>query len=294
MTEVPGRPQRTPSPGWYTDPADKTLSRYWDGRAWTVGVAKDGRVWEQPITPQAAREVWAEQQDRRAQWPARTALIDVAGALAATALAAAVQLPAEAVAGENEIVAFTATQIALWVGLLATCAFVSHRYATGRLAEDYALSFRGADVARGVGLSALGRLLSIVAVVPLVILLDLETVENLQEFDDVSQGAVGVVIVFVFLLVGAPLVEEVFFRGLLQRSLEARLGPPAAVAVQAALFGLAHVSTRLGVANVVIFAGTFMAGVVLGGAAWHYHRLGPSVVAHSLFNLLPAILIVFG
>lgn len=288
---MPAGPEESPPPGWYADPADKALSRYWDGRAWTAGVARDGRVWEQPIDPAAARRVWSDQQDRRARWPASTVFVGVTGALAATGLAAAVQVGAEAVAGENDVVVFSASQVALWLGLLATCMLVSHRYATGRLREDYALGFRAADLGRGVGLSALGRLLSIVAIVPLVILLDLETVENLQEFDDVSEGVVGVAVVFLFLLVGAPLVEELFFRGLLQRSLEPRLGAAGAIAVQAVLFGLAHVSTRLGVANVVIFAGTFAGGVVLGAAAWHYQRLGPSVVAHSLFNLLPAILI---
>lgn len=44
----------------------------------------------------------------------------------------------------------------------------------------------------------------------------------------------------------------------------------------------------------MIFAATAMAGVVLGISVWRYHRLGPGILAHGLFNLVPAVLMVFG
>lgn len=281
-------------PGWYPDPGVRQQLRYWDGLGWTAGVARDGHIGAQLITPEARHRVWAARQDRRAAWPARSVFIGVAGALVASALAVLAKWPAEAAAGENSIFVAVASQAGLWTGLLLTCALVSRRYGTSRFREDYAVSFQGADVGRGIALSAAARLVSIAVVAPIVILLGLDSEENLQGFDDLASGPAGMAVFLVILLVGAPLVEEVFFRGLLQRSLEERLGPVAAIGTQAALFGLAHVSTALGVANLVIFAGTAAGGVILGAAAWHYHRLGPSIVAHSLFNLLPAIMVLVG
>lgn len=288
-----GGPSGTAPPGWYADPGDGRQYRYWDGWAWTPGVAKDGRVTEQPITAEAAARVWADQQDHRAQWPARSLFIGVAGALVATALAAGVQFPAAALTGDDSVVVFIVAQAVLWSGLLLTCALVSRRYATASLEDDYALSFRAPDIGRGALISVIARVLAIPLVVPLVFLLDLDSKENLNNLDDVARGPLGVTFALVALLVGAPLVEELFFRGLLQRALESRLAPWAAIGIQALLFGVAHVSVPLEAANAVVFAGTFVAGVVLGVAVWRYHRLGPGIVAHSLFNLVPAVFLVF-
>lgn len=280
--------------GWYEDPVDERQSRYWDGRRWTLGVARGGRISEQPLDPGAAREAWAEREDRRAGWPARSAVIAVLGALGADALAAGTRLVAQDVAGASRLVTFVAAQSALWLGLLVTCALVSHRYGSGSLAGDYALRLRLSDVGRGIALSAVGRLLVIAVVVPLVLLLDLPRGTSLQDTEDLASGAVGIAMVFAVLVVGAPFFEELFFRGLLQRALEARLAVPAAIALQAVLFALAHLGTRLGAANLVIFSGTLVVGLVLGASAWRYRRLGPGMAAHGLFNLLPAMAIALG
>ena len=281
------------APGWYSDPGDARQYRYWDGWAWTAGVSRDGVVREQPITAQSATQVWAEREDHRAEWPARSVFIGVSGALGAIALAVGVSVAVDAVLDDQFLVTFVAAQLALWAGLLLTCVFVSRRYASNRLLEDYALSFRAIDLARGAVLSIIARVAAIPVIVPLVILLDLDSRDSLNDLKDVARGPVGTTITVIFLIIGAPLVEELFFRGLLQRSLESRFAPPVAIGIQALLFGLAHLTLPLDAANAVVFAGTAVAGVALGISAWRYHRLGPGIVAHSLFNLVPAVLIVF-
>lgn len=289
-----GAPVGAAPPGWYSDPGDARQYRYWDGRVWTAGVARDGQVREQPITPQSAAQVWAEREDHRTQWPARSVFIGVGGALGATVAAAGVHFGVDTVLGDQPLVSFVAAQLTLWAGLLITCAIVSRRYASDRLLEDYALSFRALDLARGAVLSIIARVIAVPVIVPLVILLDLDSKESLNDLEDVATGPLGVTFTLIFLLMGAPLVEELFFRGLLQRSLESRFAPAVAIGIQALLFGMAHLSVPLEAANAVVFAGTAVAGIVLGISAWRYHRLGPGIVAHSLFNLVPAVVIVLG
>ena len=48
------------------------------------------------------------------------------------------------------------------------------------------------------------------------------------------------VLLVLLTIVGAPIVEELFFRGLVLRSLRRHIAPPAAIVVSALLFALVH------------------------------------------------------
>src|SRR5438270_7596730 len=42
-------------PGWYTDPADATTSRFWTGSAWSASRQWNGNQWiEVPVAPMVA------------------------------------------------------------------------------------------------------------------------------------------------------------------------------------------------------------------------------------------------
>lgn len=106
-----------------------------------------------------------------------------------------------------------------------------------------------------------------------------------------SHGA-GLVVVGVLVALGAPLVEELFFRGLLLRSLErafGRLGPglarPFAVVGSAVVFGLAHF-------ELLQLAGLVLLGLVLGILAETTGRLGACTVAHAAFNTVAVVVLV--
>lgn len=283
-----------PPAGWYPDPAGHAEFRYWDGSAWTPGVVRGGRVTEEPLPWAAGSFPPPTPREQRAEWPARVAFLSLAGALVSTVVAGLGGLLGLSLSGGSDFIGLVGAQTALWTGLLVTCWGVSRRYGSGRLVADFALRFRRADVGLGIALAAAARLLGVVVVVPIVVLLDEPLRSNLEAVDDVARGVGGVALVVALVLVGAPLVEEMFFRGLLQRSLEARFHRTLAVAVQALVFGLAHLSGRLGVVNVAVFAATALAGVVFGVAALRYGRLGPGIAAHAWFNLLPALVIAFG
>ena len=108
--------------------------------------------------------------------------------------------------------------------------------------------------------------------------------------------ATSVVLVLAPVLV-APIVEEVFFRGLLMRGLTRALtgdtrllrglAATAAVIVSAAVFAALHVAVGLSVAPTtatIIVISTFVFGLIAGTLASVTGRLGGAVVAHVVFN----------
>lgn len=106
---------------------------------------------------------------------------------------------------------------------------------------------------------------------------------------DRAQAPAAVVLLVLVLAVATPVAEEVFFRGLLFRSM-ARVAPvPVAVVVSGLLFGLVHFSG--GSAEVVVdqlgLLGAFGAALCL--LTWRTGRLGGAIVAHATFNLFTVI-----
>jgi membrane protease YdiL (CAAX protease family) len=75
----------------------------------------------------------------------------------------------------------------------------------------------------------------------------------------------------------APLLEELFFRGWLQRTLERRLPAWLAIALAAVIFSLAH-------AEAFGFGLRALLGVASGYAAWRTRSIWPSVALHAAYN----------
>jgi len=87
---------------------------------------------------------------------------------------------------------------------------------------------------------------------------------------------------FLFGALFAPLVEEFFYRGTMQRALERRVGPWLAIGVTALVFALAH-------GNGVRVPGLWLGGVVLGHAAWATRSIWPGVAIHVINNVVAAL-----
>src|SRR5207248_894152 len=83
-------------------------------------------------------------------------------------------------------------------------------------------------------------------------------------------------------LLGVPIVEELFFRGLVLRSLLRRWGPTASVIGSAVVFGVVHLELLQLPALVVL-------GLVLGVLVVRTGRLGPSIWAHGAFNAVTVV-----
>jgi hypothetical protein len=105
-----------------------------------------------------------------------------------------------------------------------------------------------------------------------------------RELADKANGA-GVVVLIVLVAVAAPIVEEIFYRGLLLRTLERMMPTAAAVIVSAAVFAASHF-------QLLQFPALFVFGVVAAILVVRTGRLGPAIWAHLGFNLIAAIFLL--
>lgn len=182
------------------------------------------------------------------------------------------------------------SQVGLWTGMLGSVLLASHRKGTGSVARDFGFSARWSDI----GLGALVALAVQIVVLPLLGLLlrpllgQPEVSGPVRDLMDETKGASFIILVL-SVSVGAPLVEELFFRGLLLRSLQRRLPDGWAVALAAVAFGLAHGSALPADAVILVIVSLTVFGAVLAVLALRTGRLGPGIVAHALFNLFTII-----
>ncbi len=175
--------------------------------------------------------------------------------------------------------------LAQWTGLVGAALVASRRKGSGRLADDFGLRVEARDVAPGIaiGLACQFVLLPLLYLPLQLLEPDLDLSEEARQITELGRGW-GLVPLAACLVVGAPLVEELFFRGLLQRSLDRRFGPGWAVAVSSLAFGVVH-GQPLQLLGLVAF------GVVLGLLARRSGRLGPGLVAHAAFNAATVVLL---
>lgn len=189
------------------------------------------------------------------------------------------------VTGEEEVtLGLTITTLfAQWTGMLGGTVLASRRRGTGRLAADVGLRVERRDILPGIAAGVLSQLVLLpLLYIPMRFLIeDLDISEEARELTGLGSGA-GLVLLSVMIVVGAPLVEEIFFRGLLQQSLTRRFGPGWALGGSSVLFGLTHFQPLL-------LPGLIAFGVVLGLLARRSGRLGPAVIAHMAFNAVTVI-----
>ena len=168
-----------------------------------------------------------------------------------------------------------------WMVLLAGLAFTSREFGTRDFVADYAARFRPVDLV-GIPAGVALQLLVLPALYwPLRELWpDAFSTEDVEErateLVDKADG-VWVWVLAAVVVIGAPIVEELVYRGLLQRSLGRRVGRWVALAVVALLFALIHFSP-------VEIPGLFVAGLAFGLGVALTGRIGPGLLTHLAFN----------
>jgi membrane protease YdiL (CAAX protease family) len=183
-------------------------------------------------------------------------------------------------------------EVGLWSAFGGTCVLVSRKYGTGRLSVDFGLRFEPSDIL--AGLAAFVGTFLVAAIVGAVFAHTRYHGSNTQILTGQKGSTTGIVIAALIAAVGAPIFEELFFRGFLRTALAARLGGAGAIVAQAVLFGLAHYQTSLGWQNVSVVVAISGLGLVLGYTAQRTGRLAAGMLAHGLFNLVVTLTIVSG
>ena len=180
---------------------------------------------------------------------------------------------------ELSIVDQLVLQVPLWVGLGGAPVLASRRAGTGSLARDFGFVMRRRDLGVGV-LSGLGTQLLAVPLIYLILfplIGDADVSEEAREVADRAEGAIGAVLLVLIVVLAAPVVEELFYRGLLMQAMHLRWGRRAAFWGSALLFGLTHFQP-LQLPALVAF------GLVAGSLFYRTGRLGAPVLAHVAFN----------
>ena len=181
-----------------------------------------------------------------------------------------------------------AIQLLSAVGLVALAGRLS-----GGASRAVGLGVRWWDVPLALGLTVAGRVLSLLVVAVLLSLPGLsggDPPENAQFLEDTAGWAYVAVVGLAVL--GAPVLEEVVFRGLLLRAVMARLGFWWGTAISSGLFGVAHVLAATDLTSAVgLFAGTAVLGVVNCLVYRWTDRLWICVLIHSGFNATAVLLL---
>lgn len=104
-----------------------------------------------------------------------------------------------------------------------------------------------------------------------------------RSLSDKADGIGGVVLLVLIVGVLAPVVEELFYRGLVQRAfLKHGFSPVVSVGATALVFGASHL-------QLLQLPGLVLAGVVFGVLAYRSDRLGPAIAAHVTFNMVTVV-----
>ena len=190
---------------------------------------------------------------------------------------------------DPSIPSIIAGTVAGWIVFLAALWWVSERAGSGDRRADYAVDVRPIDLL-AVPLGVVAQLGLLPALYfPLQHLFpdafsddDLE--QRAQELVDKAGGAKTVLLVLM-VCVGAPIVEELVYRGLLQRSVARSIGAVPALLMVSFLFAGIHFSP-------VEIPGLFLAGLVFGTCVLVTGRLGPAVLAHAAFNTTAMVVLL--
>jgi membrane protease YdiL (CAAX protease family) len=176
-----------------------------------------------------------------------------------------------------------------WVIMIVALVVAARRFGTGDMIADYAVSFRPVDLI-GIPLGVATQF----AIVPLLYVplrgvwpdtfSDQRIEERARDLAD-RAGGWSTVLLAIVVVIGAPIVEELVYRGMLQRSASKALGTGFGLVAVAGWFALVHLSP-------VEYPGLFLAGLIFGGCVVATGRIGPAIVTHAAFNAAGLVVVL--
>ena len=266
---------------WYPDPWQVAPWRWWDGTDWTpVLYGPYGEAWPTPvlvIPPFVPKGPGIK--------GGGVAAVGAAvGLIGSFAVAVVFAIATHGRIDVNAPWYLLTSQLALWVGFVGAVVVASRKNGTRSLAADYGLSWpRIKDLWLGLGGAVVGRILPLIVLVCIVLAGSGFGAPNAAAPKIVGvtpSGIAGWVVVILLTVVGAPIVEELFFRGLLQGAFTRRIGAIPALFVTAIIFSFAHVLNEGPLAPFVLFP----MALVLGYLRHRTGRLAAGMAAHAFFN----------
>ncbi|MCL4448539.1 MAG: CPBP family intramembrane metalloprotease [Actinobacteria bacterium] len=199
----------------------------------------------------------------------------------------------------DPVILVVASLFGLWVGLIGACIFASKTTGNGHFIKDFGLEIKPAtDIPIGILIGIASQLVLVpilyIPIAPFVHNFSQNFSKPARQLTANTQGA-SLILLAILTVVGAPIVEELFFRGLLFRGLRKavnswlnrplrdnhyganKLSLIIAVILSSVIFGLAH-GEPLQALGLIAF------GIILAVLAYKTSRLGPGIIAHASFN----------
>jgi membrane protease YdiL (CAAX protease family) len=177
----------------------------------------------------------------------------------------------------------------LWIGFVAAPVWAARRYGNG-VRRDFHLYLRRRDVAPAIGVGVLAQLVLVPVVSWPVLKLTGASSDDLAErarsLVDKADTPGALALLILVVVIGAPIAEELFFRGLLMGAIAKRWTLTAAVIGSSVIFGASHFQPLL-------FPGLATAGLVFAACVATTGRLGPAIVAHMAFNATTVVALVW-
>jgi len=166
-------------------------------------------------------------------------------------------------------------QSALWVGTLGIPVWL--HFIKGVSWKDFGWGFKKNDVFSGLLIGVGTQIAAGLLYLPFMLIFDdIDVSEPARELVDKATGF-GVFLLFLVVVVGAPIVEELFFRGLTLKAFEKKMSSRLALVLSSLFFAIAHL-------QLIQFPALFLFGLVAGYLVKKYDRLGRAVWAHVGFN----------
>jgi membrane protease YdiL (CAAX protease family) len=274
--------------GWHEDPFRRAEYRLFDGEIWTDRVYSGGYGRDVVSVDHLGDEKIPE-----GVWRASfgSLALSLGGLVLSFALSLLFLLPLIVTHHHNTLLRLVVSETGLWSGLYATCLVSSRRYGTGKIGADFRWRFKWQDLWIALIAAIVARCVAVIVLVPFIHEVRKAGNPDKSLYAITSLGGWGWLVLVVFSCVGAPLFEELFFRGLLQGQLVERTGVGIGIVSTAVVFGTVHIANDPGVAGLLLALTVGAGGIVLGVVRHLTGRLGTSTLAHSLFNAIALIVL---
>jgi membrane protease YdiL (CAAX protease family) len=179
-----------------------------------------------------------------------------------------------------------------WGAVVGFLVLIARLKGSGSLRRDFGLAFSWWDPLIGAGAAVVTLLVSGMVQVVVAYLTGAPPASNSEAiFGDVVDNKPLLIVTVLLASIGAPLVEELLFRGLVLRALEKRLGAVVAVIGSSLIFGALHLFGGP-VSPIALLAGITVYGLVFALLTRWWCRLGPAVFTHIWVNTLASAFVL--
>ena len=178
----------------------------------------------------------------------------------------------------TSLVVFIGANVGLWLAYLAGSILISRRLGRGPRTDFDVRIIDGWEAAESV---MIGIGLQLIAL-PLLYglmgrFIDVDPGESARMIVDLVDGPLDVVLLTFAVVLVAPVVEEIFYRGVFLPALANAAGPIVGVTGSALIFALVH-------QQLVVIPGLTLFGLVVAWQTATTGRIGPAIVTHMAFN----------